>query len=78
MKKKQIKLMMKELSKNYNININDNYVFIKDDNKIFITNRDIKKIDLSNLNIKQIGLLFAEIKNNKFYLTDVAKEIFLK
>lgn len=75
MNKKQVKQLTKELK--VDINIKD-YVFIKDFNKIFITNKGIKQFDLSNLNIKQIGLLFAEVKNNKYYLSDSAKDLFLK
>ena len=78
LKKKQVKLLAKDLQRSYNINIGDKFIFIKDRNKIFITDKDIKKLDLSNTNIKQIGLFFAEIKDNKYYLSGAAKELFLK
>ena len=75
--RKQIRTMLNELVMKDKINI-DEYVFFRSNDRIHIINNYIRHIDLSGLNIKQIGLLFAEIRNNKFYLSDAVKDLFLK
>ena len=75
--RKQIRTMLNELVMEDKINI-DEYIFFKSNDRIYIINNYIRNIDLSGLNINQIGLLFAEIRNNKFHLSDAVKDLFLK
>jgi len=65
--KKQSKEIIDKLKQQYNIkDLKLDYIFmINNDNKIYITNKDIAKLDTSNLRIDSIGLYFAAIDNSK-------------
>ena len=76
--KNQIRKLIENINKDYNIKLDRNYSFFKSDRKFFMVSEEIRKIDLSKLNIKHIGLNIAEIKNNKLYLSKSALDLFLK
>ncbi len=71
--KKEIKDLLDKL----NIQLKDNYVFIKKNNEFYIVSNDIKSIDFGDLNIKSMGLLFAKQKDNRLILNEDVKDLSL-
>ena len=71
--KKEIKDLLDKL----NLELKNNYVFIKKNNEFYIVSNDIKSIDFSDLNMKSIGLLFAKYKDNKLVLNDDIRDLSL-
>ena len=69
------KKQVKELLKESGINKNLDYVFLMQDNKIYITNRETFDFELEKLNIKSVGLLFGEIKNKRLVLSQEAEQL---
>lgn len=71
--KKEIKDLLDKL----NLELKNNYVFIKKNNEFYIVSNDIKSIDFSDLNMKSMGLLFAKYKDNKLVLNDDIRDLSL-
>ncbi|MFH0936146.1 MAG: hypothetical protein V1815_00515 [Candidatus Woesearchaeota archaeon] len=71
--KKEIKDLLDKLD----LELKNNYVFIKKNNEFYIVSNDIKSIDFSDLNMKSMGLLFAKYKDNKLVLNDDIKDLSL-
>ncbi len=74
--KKEIKEIFSLIEKQWNADIDLDYVFLKTEKgKVYIINKDISKIDLSKLRVNSIGLYFAEIKNNEIRLSIEGSQI---
>lgn len=68
---KEIKEILNKIKEQYGIeNLELEYVFLRNnEDKIFITNRNIGRIDFRKLKINNIGLYFCAIENDEVRLT---------
>lgn len=75
--KKEVKKVLNKIKEQYGIeNLDLNYVFLKNnEDKIFITNRDIERIDFEKLKINNIGLYFCKIEHDEPRLTIEGSQI---
>ena len=59
--KKQVKQLLARLEKQFNIKLNLDYIFLKNNKgKIFIINKKFSKLDINKLKINKVGLYFAK------------------
>lgn len=59
--KKEIKEFINKLNKYFDCNLDLDYEFLLNKDRIFIVSRGIRNIDLNNFNINSIGLYFGKI-----------------
>ncbi|MBM3247796.1 hypothetical protein FJZ17_04645 [Candidatus Pacearchaeota archaeon] len=63
--KKEVKQLLTRLEKQFNVKINLDYIFIKNNKgKIFIINKNFSKLDTKKLRINNIGLYFCKEEGN--------------
>lgn len=74
--KKQIKKIFSLIKEQWDADVKIEHVFLQDnDEKLYITNRDISRIDLSRLRINSIGMYFGLIRNNELRLSIEASQM---
>jgi len=62
--KKEVKQFMNKIKQQYKIKeLNPDYTFLKNKNKIVAVSEGISKIDFTKLNINTIGMYFADVEN---------------
>ena len=73
--KKEVKQFLNKIKQQYKIKeLNLDYVFLKNKDKILAISKDISKIDFTKLNINTIGIYFADVEN-KLRLTIEGSQI---
>jgi len=73
--KKEVKQLLNKIKQLYSIkDLELNYVFLKNKEKILVVSEEFSKVDLSNLNINVLGMYFANM-DNKIRLTIEGSQI---
>ena len=73
--KKEVKEEVNKIKQLYSIkDLELNYVFLKNKEKILVVSEEFSKVDLSNLNINVLGMYFANV-DNKVRLTIEGSQI---
>ena len=73
--KKEVKQLLNKIKQQYSIKDLDlDYIFLKNKDKILVISDEFSKVDLSNLNINVLGMYFANV-DNKVRLTIEGSQI---
>lgn len=75
--KKEAKKLLKEFGNNRVTDLHKRFIFMLDEDRMFIASDDVRRVPLEHLHVKRIGLLFARWKDNTFELTRETAQLFL-
>ncbi len=74
--KREAKKLLKELGKNRSTDLHEQFIFVLNEDRMFVASDGVRRVPLEHLHVKRIGLLFARRKSNAFELTREAAHLF--